>query len=80
MRKNVGDGDSVIRVMIGLALLFAAAGVMQWVALSMGLVVLAVLLLYTALTEWCPLYTWLGINTRARHGGTSGPAAGHRGG
>ena len=77
MRKNVGDGDSVIRVMIGLALLFAAAGVMHLVVVSMGLVVVAVLMLYTALTEWCPLYALLGINTRANHPGRPGGVAGH---
>ena len=80
MKKNVGDGDSVIRVMLGLALLFVAAGLLQWVVVSMGLVVVAVLLLYTALTEWCPLYSWLGINTRATHHGGHGGAAGHPGG
>jgi hypothetical protein len=53
---------------------------LQWVIASMALVVVAVMLLYTALTEWCPLYDWLGINTREKHGGPSGGAAGHRGG
>ncbi|HUL01764.1 MAG TPA: DUF2892 domain-containing protein [Gemmatimonadales bacterium] len=80
MRKNVGDGDSVIRVMIGLVLLFAAAGVLNLVVVSMGLVFVAVLLLYTALTEWCPLYSLLGINTRANRPGKPGGAPGHQGG
>jgi hypothetical protein len=80
MRKNVGNGDSVVRVCVALVLLFAAAGMLQWVIASMALVVVAVMLLYTALTEWCPLYDWLGINTREKHGGPSGGAAGHRGG
>jgi hypothetical protein len=51
---------------------------MQWVLASIAFIILAMLLLYTALTEWCPLYTWLGINTRERHGGTHGGTAGPR--
>jgi hypothetical protein len=78
MQKNVGDRDSVIRMMAGIGALLIAAGLMQWVLASIAFIILAMLLLYTALTEWCPLYTWLGINTRERHGGTHGGTAGPR--
>ena len=78
MQKNVGDRDSVIRMMLGIGALLIAAGLMQWVLASIAFIILAMLLLYTALTEWCPLYTWLGINTREGHGGTQGGAAGPR--
>ena len=79
MRKNVGDGDSVLRVIIGLGLLLAAAGAMHWAIVSIALVVVAMLLLYTALTQWCPLYKVLGINTRARGGGMPSGSTGRGG-
>ena len=79
MKPNVGDRDSVIRAMAGLALLLAAAGLLQWPLLSAAVLILAVLLLYTALTEWCPLYALLGISTAKRtrlHGGPARRAGG----
>jgi hypothetical protein len=73
MRKNVGGLDSAIRVMLGFGLLLAAAGTMQWIALSIALVVLSLPLFRTALTASCPVYRLLGIDTTRgdakRHGG-----------
>lgn len=63
MKKNVGGLDSAIRVMLGLGLLLAAAGTMQWMVLSVALVVLSIPLFRTALTASCPVYTLFGIDT-----------------
>ena len=63
MSKNVGDLDSAIRAMVGLALLLAAASATQWPVVSVVCVLLSLLLLWTALAGSCPLYALLGINT-----------------
>lgn len=78
MRNNVGDVDSAIRMMVGIVLLPAAAATMESVLVSIGLIVAAMTLLFTAFTEWCPLYAWLGINTRGNNGRISGGPARHR--
>ena len=64
MDRNVGSSDSVIRAMVGLALIVTAAGLSSvWMA-SAALVLVALVLLYTALTERCPMYHLFGWNTR----------------
>jgi uncharacterized membrane protein len=58
MKVNVGTVDRVLRVLVGLALITAAAtgriGVWGW----LGVVPLA-----TGLFRFCPAYTLLGMNT-----------------
>ena len=60
MNINVGTVDRVVRVVIGLALITAAAmgriGLWGW----LGIVPLA-----TGLFRFCPAYTLLGMNTCA---------------
>lgn len=57
MKQNVGKTDKIIRIVLGLTI--AAAGIYfkSW----WGIVALVPLL--TALTGFCPLYRFLGINT-----------------
>lgn len=58
MKKNAGNIDRAIRVVVGLALigmtLTGAIGVWGWI----GIVPIA-----TAAMGFCPLYTLLGMNT-----------------
>lgn len=61
---NMGSADRIIRVVVGIALIvFALAGpadiAWKWVGW------IGVVPLVTALIGWCPLYTVLGIRTRA---------------
>jgi Protein of unknown function (DUF2892) len=63
MKQNVGSLDTVIRVMIGLALLLAAGVLVKWPAMSIGLVVVSLPLFWTALRGSCPLYSFLGVDT-----------------
>lgn len=64
MVRNVGNIDSILRAVAGLGLLVAAAAVSPaWIA-SGALVVVALVLLVTALTERCPAYRLFGWTTR----------------
>ncbi|CUH77093.1 DUF2892 domain-containing protein [Tropicibacter naphthalenivorans] len=60
--KNMGQTDRIIRAIVGIVLLIAffsmAAGVLKWIALVVGIVMLA-----TAAMGSCPPYALLGINT-----------------
>ena len=60
--KNVGQTDRIIRAIVGVVLLIVffsmAAGVLKWLALIVGIVMLA-----TAVLGTCPPYNLLGINT-----------------
>lgn len=59
MNLNVGGADRVIRIVVGLALIGAAAtntvGWWGW---------LGIVLLATGAIGWCPPYALLGINTK----------------
>ena len=64
IEKNVGQTERMIRGavgIIGIILFFVLTGWVQWLALIVGLVLLA-----TAALGWCPPYTLLGINTARR--------------
>ena len=66
MDRNVGNIDSVIRVVAGLALLIGAAALSSvWIA-SVALVLVSLVLFYTALTERCPAYRAFGWSTRRK--------------
>ena len=58
MTKNVGGIDRTIRIVVGLALIAAAATGSVGLWGYIGLVPL-----FTGLMGWCPAYTLLGFNT-----------------
>lgn len=57
MKRNVGNIDRVIRIVIGLAILLAGFYFGSWWG-AVGLVPLL-----TAAIGWCPLYLPLGMST-----------------
>ncbi len=59
--KNIGSTDRIIRIVVGLALFFAAYSTGG--AAAIVLIVAAVIALATGLVGWCGLYALLGINT-----------------
>ena len=63
MTKNIGQTDKIIRIVLGLGL--AALDFFEVVkgGFSWVLSVVAVVLIVTALINFCPLYTLLGKNT-----------------
>lgn len=63
MKVNINNTDRTIRMVIGVGLLslfFILPGNLMWLGLG-GLIPLL-----TAGVRWCPLYTFLGINTCMR--------------
>lgn len=62
--RNMGRTDRIIRAILGLALLiafFSIASAWKWLALVVALVLLA-----TAIAGTCPPYSLLGIRTDRR--------------
>jgi hypothetical protein len=62
-KNNMGGIDRAIRAIVGIILLAlyfmgTVAGVWGWLALIVGVALLA-----TAIFGWCPPYSLLGINT-----------------
>ncbi len=64
MRKNVGNGDRIIRFIGGIVLLYIgyglAAGALKWVLLLLGVIGVV-----EGLIGYCGLYQLLNINTAA---------------
>ena len=63
MKKNMGNADRIIRVL--LAVVFAALYFSGTVTGTLGivLVVLGAVFLLTSLMSFCPLYTLVGLST-----------------
>jgi len=69
METNVGSTDRLVRIVVGaLAGIVSLAGLAQVVelqgAVSLLLGIVAVLMLGTAFTNRCAVYSLLGVNTR----------------
>lgn len=66
MKKNMGNADRIIRVL--LAIVFAALYFTQTVTGTLGIVllVLAVVFVLTSVVSFCPLYSLFGISTCPR--------------
>jgi hypothetical protein len=63
MKNNVGNTDKIIRLIIALVLggLYFAEIVTG--ALGIVLLIIAAVMVLTALSGFCPLYTLIGMNT-----------------
>lgn len=64
MKKNVGNADRFIRVILGIILLILVVSgvfdndIVRWIALGVSLI-----LIVTAFATFCPLYAIIGKNT-----------------
>lgn len=65
MKKNMGNADRFIRIVLGVAFIVLAAvnGGLVWILGALGVVFIA-----TALVSTCPLYMPFGISTRGKNG------------
>ena len=66
MKCNVGKTDRIIRALIGIILLGLAFGLGLSGAVQIILIVLGVVMLFTAAVGFCLLYLPFGINTCRR--------------
>ncbi len=62
MSKNVGNLDRLLRIMIGLGMIFQ--GVLVGHGTGCVLAVAGLLLLITGITSKCPIYGLLNLNTK----------------
>ena len=63
MKKNIGNGDRFLRIMIGIiALILVMAnvveGTMMWIALAIG-----ISMVVTSSIQFCPMYSIFRFNT-----------------
>lgn len=63
MKKNVGNIDKGIRIVVALLLLLAIYMELVTTPWSIILLVVAGVLVLTSFLNFCPLYTLFGINT-----------------
>lgn len=66
MNPNVGSADKVVRIIVGLALVslfFVLEGGARWLGL------IGVVLIATAIINFCPLYKILGLSTTGSKAG-----------
>lgn len=61
MKKNVGTVDGLIRVVLAIVTIFLFYNKILTDSLFM---IIAVILLFTSLTGFCPLYSLLGLKTK----------------
>ncbi len=63
MKKNIGNTDKLIRLLLALlvAVLYFAGVISGTLAIILG--ILAIVLVATSMVSFCGLYTILGINT-----------------
>ena len=60
MKKNIGNADRIVRIVLGLAIVAGGFALRSWLGL-IGLVFLA-----TAAVGTCPIYLPFGISTRGK--------------
>jgi hypothetical protein len=65
MKGNEAGWDRIVRVILGIVLLFLGLGGMTSGILAIILDVLGVVALVTGIIGFCPLYALLGLKTRA---------------
>lgn len=63
MKKNMGNADRVIRIIIAALFAYLYFGGVVTGTLGLVLVILGAVFVLTSLISFCPLYTLVGINT-----------------
>ena len=66
MKKNVGNADKVIRILVAVVIVVLAFAKVITGTLAIVLLILSAVLLLTSLISFCPLYLSLGINTNKK--------------
>lgn len=69
MKKNMGNADRIIRVLIAAVFAYLYFGGIVTGTLGLVLVILGGVFVLTSLVGFCPLYAPFGLNTCARKQG-----------
>ena len=67
MKKNVGLTDKWIRILIAVVILILYGTDLIAGTLAMILLIIGIILLFTSLIGFCPIYTLFGINTNKKN-------------
>lgn len=63
MKKNIGTIDQIVRIAIALTLIYLSSVVYKDTPWGIGLAIISLIPLITALLGNCPIYNLLGIST-----------------
>jgi len=63
-KVNVANWDRIVRVVLGVVLLYLALGGVTTGALGIVLGILGVIFFVTGLVGWCPIYALLKVSTK----------------
>lgn len=63
MKKNMGNVDRILRIIIAAVLAYLYFGGIVTGTLGLVLVILGGVFVLTSLVSFCPLYTLVGLNT-----------------
>jgi hypothetical protein len=66
MKKNVGLTDKWVRIIIAVVILVLYGTDLIVGTLAMILLIIGIILLFTSLIGFCPIYTLFGINTNKK--------------
>ena len=58
MKKNVGNADKILRIIIGIGIIGAGVYYQSWWG------AIGALTIFTAVVNFCPAYTLFGLSTR----------------
>lgn len=70
MKKNMGNADRIIRLLLAAVFAYLYFSGVVTGALGIVLVVLGAVFVLTSLVSFCPLYTLIGLNTCQRKAGS----------
>lgn len=65
MKRNLGNADKIIRLLIGAITLILYFTGMTSGTTGLILIAVGVILALTSLINWCPIYAILGISTKS---------------
>jgi hypothetical protein len=63
MKKNVGNLDAIMRVLVALVFAYLFKNEIVSYGTGVGLMIMSVYFLLTAMARFCPMYYFRGVNT-----------------
>lgn len=63
MKKNTGNADRIIRLMLGVVIAFLFFTNVITGTIALVLLLVALIFVFTSIIGFCPIYAMLGLNT-----------------